>query len=96
MNVYGTLTGTLTSAGTVTGTLSSALALSATLTIPNAAGVNVYDGAYEVVPKAYEEQTLLTEGKIMANDVTVFKVPYYETSNIFDGLTVFIAEDTNG
>ena len=55
-----------------------------------------YEGAYEVTPKAWKEQILPTKDKIMAEDVTVFKVPYYETSNIFDGLTVFIAEDTNG
>lgn len=55
-----------------------------------------YDGSYEVTPKAYTEQTLETRGKLMTGDVTVFKVPYYETSNIFDGKTVFIAEDING
>ena len=94
MHVYGTLTGTLTSAGTVTGTLSSALALSATLTVPSAAGIVAYDGAYEVVPKAYEEQTLPTEGKLMADDVTVFRVPYFETSNV-SGETVYIASEVN-
>lgn len=57
---------------------------------------DTYDGSYEVTPKAWEVQTLATEGKLMLDDVTVFKVPYYETSNVFDGLTVFIAEDTNG
>lgn len=55
-----------------------------------------YDGEYEVTPKAWLDQTLETEGKLMTGDVTVFKVPYYETSNVFDGKTVFIAEDING
>lgn len=55
-----------------------------------------YEGLYEVTPKAHSEQTLDTKGKLMTDDVTVFKIPYYETSNLFDGLTVFIAEDTNG
>lgn len=55
-----------------------------------------YDGSYDVTPKAHTEQVLETRNKLMTSDVTVFKVPYYETSNIFDGLTVFIAEDSNG
>lgn len=59
-------------------------------------GGDPYEGAYEVTPKAWTEQTLPTKNKIMADDVTVFKIPYYETSNIHDGLTVFIAEDING
>ena len=92
MNVYGTLTGTLTSAGRVTGKISSSPTLSATMTVPSTAGVMAYDGAYEVVPKAYEEQTLLTEGKIMTDDVTVFRVPYFETSNL-SGETVYIASE---
>lgn len=57
---------------------------------------DTYDGDYEVTPKAWNEQVLATTGKLMTDDVTVFKVPYYETSNIFDGKTVFIAEDING
>jgi len=56
----------------------------------------IYEGSYEVTPKAHSDQTLDTKGKLMTDDVTVFKIPYYETSNLFDGLTVFIAEDTNG
>lgn len=59
-------------------------------------GGTVYDGSYEVTPKAWNDQILQTEGKLMVEDVTVLKVPYYETSNLFDGLTVFIAEETNG
>lgn len=52
-----------------------------------------YTGPYEVTPKAWVDQTLETEGLLMTDDVTVFKVPYYETSNLFDGKTVYIAEE---
>lgn len=52
-----------------------------------------YEGAYEVVPKAWHNQNLATKGKLMANNVTVFKVPYYETVNLFDGKTAYIAEE---
>ena len=50
-----------------------------------------YDGAYEVTPMADVEQVLATAQKLMADDVTVHKVPYYETSNDH-GMTVYIAE----
>ena len=97
MHVYGELNGTLTSSGLLHGTLvGDHHKIQGTLTIPTTPGLELYGGPYEVTPKAWEEQVLETEGKLMADDVTVFKVPYYETSNIFDGLTVFIAEDTNG
>lgn len=59
-------------------------------------GGDVYEGPYEVTPKAHNEVVLDTMGKVMEGDVTVLKVPYYETSNLFDGKTVYIAEDTNG
>lgn len=97
MHVYGELSGNLTSAGRLHGTLvGDHHKIQGTLTIPSTPGLELYDGPYEVTPKAWEAQTLATKDKLMADDVTVFKVPYYETSNIFDGLTVFIAEDTNG
>lgn len=97
MHVYGELNGTLTSAGLLHGTLvGDHHKIQGTLTIPSTPGLDLYGGPYEVTPKAWDAQVLETEGKLMSNDVTVFKVPYYETSNIYDGLTVFIAEDTNG
>lgn len=97
MHVYGELNGTLTSAGLLHGTLvGDHHKVQGTLTIPTTSGLELYGGPYEVTPKAWEEQVLATEGKLMTDDVTVFKVPYYETSNIHDGLTVFIAEDING
>lgn len=97
MHVYGELSGTLTSVGRLHGTLvGDHHIVQGTLTIPSTPGLELYGGPYEVTPKAWDAQVLETEGKLMSNDVTVFKVPYYETSNIYDGLTVFIAEDSNG
>lgn len=56
--------------------------------------IPVYAGPYSVTPKAGTAQTLSTAGKQMTEDVTVAKVPYYETSNT-SGTTVYIAEETN-
>jgi len=52
-----------------------------------------YAGPYVVTPRPYDPVELETRDKLMADNVTVLKVPYYETSNIYDGKTVFIAED---
>lgn len=53
-------------------------------------GYDVYDGQYEVTPSAHNSIVLETREKLMADDVTVLKIPYYETSNE-SGLTVYIA-----
>lgn len=49
-----------------------------------------YMGPYQVIPKAWEDQILPTKDKNMTDDVTVFEVPYEETSNPH-GTTVVIA-----
>lgn len=51
-----------------------------------------YMGAYEVTPKV-EAQVLPTAKKLMADDVTVKAIPYYETSNLSDGETVYIGTE---
>lgn len=53
-----------------------------------------YTGLYEVTPKAYDEQILETAHKMMADNVTVHVVPYYEASNA-TGDTVYIASEVN-
>ena len=54
-------------------------------------GGDVYDGDYVVVPKT-ESQVLPTRSKVMANDVTVKEVPFFQTSNTY-GDTVYIASE---
>lgn len=94
MHVYGELSGTLTSVGRLHCTLvADHHIVQGTLTIPSTPGLELYGGPYEVTPKAWEEQILQTEGKLMSDDVTVFRVPYYETINLFDGKTAYIAEE---
>lgn len=51
-----------------------------------------YTGEYEVTPKV-DAQTLPTAQKFMADDVTVFGIPYFETSNTSDGNTVYIGTE---
>ena len=52
-----------------------------------------YGGSYIVTPKV-EEQTLPTKERYMNNDVTVYGVPYFQTSNEY-GDTVYIASEVN-
>lgn len=52
-----------------------------------------YEGEYEVTPKVETETVLPTAQKLLARDVTVHKIPYYEVSNNSGGLTIYIASD---
>lgn len=59
----------------------------------NSGDVPVYDGAYSVTPKVYEETTLETKQKLMQNNVTVSRIPQYQVSNDADGVTLIIGEE---
>lgn len=54
--------------------------------------VPAFTGQYEITPHADRETVLECSGKKMTDNVTVFKVPYFETSNP-DGQTVYIASE---
>lgn len=51
---------------------------------------DIYSGQYEVTPLPSVEQILRTKGKILANDVVIAPIPYYEVSNDAGGITVSI------
>lgn len=59
----------------------------------NSGDIPVYDGAYSVTPKVYEETTLETKKKLMQNNVTVARIPQYQVSNDADGVTLIIGEE---
>ena len=63
--------------------------LSCALATAYAMNANVYTGDYEVTPKT-TAQELLTRQKFMADDVTVYAIPYYEVGNNSGGSTVYI------
>lgn len=52
---------------------------------------DIYEGEYEVTPKAESATVLPTKNKALEDNVTVHKIPYFETSNE-SGTTVYIAE----
>ena len=49
-----------------------------------------YTGTYEVVPDVYQAQVLDTANKLLSNNVKVYKIPQYETSNPSGGYTLII------
>lgn len=52
---------------------------------------DIYDGETVVTPKAHSETVLETAEKVVMDDITVLQIPYYETSNLSGGYTVYIA-----
>lgn len=50
-----------------------------------------YTGEYNVTPK-FEQTTLATKDKTMANDVTVRAIPVSRTTNPSGGKTIYIGE----
>ena len=92
ITVQGTITGALSANGGLSGALSSVGSLSGALSLGEGAFYQTYDGAYTVTPKANTEQILETAHKLMSDDVTVFEIPYFETSNL-SGTTVYIANE---
>lgn len=86
------LIGELTPRGSLAGELTPKTRIIGTLAL--GARVNeVYEGPYYVVPRAYDDIVLDTQDKLMTEDVTVSAVPYYETSNLSGGFTVYIARE---
>ena len=83
----------LEDADEITGELSPIQIINGIITYGNGTGetVPVYDEQYTVTPKAFEDIVLHTKNKKMINDVTVKEIPYFETSNLSGGLTVYIA-----
>ena len=54
----------------------------------------LYEGAYTVHSAAHEAQELPTANKHLVKNITVEKIPYYETSNLSDGITVYIGDES--
>lgn len=86
----GSVTGTLTGGAGLTGALAGERTVSGALTIPAAAAVPAYDGAYTVAPAFGGGTVLATAGKRMTDDVTVEAIALCRVSNLSGGKTVYI------
>lgn len=56
----------------------------------NMVDIPEYSGSYVVIPDTKDQQ-LETKNKRMTDDILVKEIPYYETSNQQNGITVYIA-----
>lgn len=72
-------------------TLKAQLSAHPTLTgvISRSISANYYEGPYSVKPK-FEDQTLLTNNKLMSDDVQVEAIEVSRTTNLAGGITVYI------
>lgn len=52
-----------------------------------------YSGTYEVVSKAHTDSYLETKDKKLTDNIHVKEIPYFETTNLSDGLTVYIGSE---
>ena len=84
-----TIHGKLSAPETLHGKLSGAT-LKGRINVSN--GYSVYTGDTVVIPKADSETVLGTAGKVVLENVTVRKVPYFETGNE-SGYTAYIASE---
>lgn len=85
-------TGELKSYGILRGSLQSDVKVSGSVTLPKAGDLlyDEYEGEYIVTPQPWDEIVLETGNKILRDNVTVEVIPYYETSNLSGGSTVYI------
>lgn len=51
----------------------------------------IYEGDYDVIPLAFQETVLKTKNKKLVDNIVVKEIPYYETTNLSGGNTVYIA-----
>lgn len=84
------LTGTIRSEISITGKLKTEDVVFGKIHLSG--NLSIYNGDYTVTPSV-EEQTLKTANKKMLEDVTVKKIPFYETSNLSGGNTVYIGSE---
>ena len=52
-----------------------------------------YKGSYEAVSRPFKDSYLETKNKRLKDNIHVKEIPYYETSNLSDGVTVYIGSD---
>ena len=53
-----------------------------------------YTGEHEVTPKVYENKTLQTKNHSMKDDILIRKIPQSEVSNLSNGTTLIIGEES--
>ena len=89
INSRGSIKGSISSGSTLQGTISAA----ASSQNSGLGEYTMYEGEYEITPDVDKKQTLHTAKKILSNDITVNAVPYTESTNTSNGITVHIGKE---
>ena len=85
--------GSISVESTLSGKILSDSSLSGSVSVPTFGAQEVYYGEYEIIPDVNGSQTLATAKKYLTDDIIIKEVPYSETTNISNGLTVYIGKD---
>lgn len=89
--VDGKITGALTNLLSLSGSLAKEYEITGNITLPVLRYTEEdYQGEYFIIPLAEQQTILQTEGKRLYNNVTIDKIPYYQTTNLSGGYTVYI------
>lgn len=80
--------------GVLKGSIRSKVFMSGIVHYPISVNIPVFNGDYIINPKS-TQQILLTKDKQMTDDVTIKPIPYFETSNEEDGITIFIGSEVD-
>lgn len=80
--------------GVLKGSIRSKVFMSGIVHYPISVNIPVFDGDYIINPKS-TQQILSTKDKQMTDNVTIKPIPYFETSNEEDGITIFIGSEVD-
>ena len=77
----------------ITGNISPINQISGNITYGVGTGetTSIYEGQYDILPLAFEKTVLLTKNKRLTENLIIEEIPYYETTNLSGGTTVYIA-----
>ena len=91
MKLHGSVSGKISGGGKMRGSISYAGTIGGAISA--GAPRNVYSGVYKITPKTSKEVVLDTAKKYLEQDITVLKVPFYQTSNEQGGTTIYIGDE---
>ena len=89
MNVYGTITGSLSGPIQISGRISGPAKLTASLSVPANTSA-VYGGPYEFTPTS-ETQTADIDGRLATSDIVINPIPSNYGLITWDGSTITVS-----
>lgn len=85
------MTGIINPVQSISGKINPVIMMSGTLNVAEGYYPDIYEGTLEFTSAVSIDQEIPTKKKLITNDITIKKIPYFETSNL-SGTTVYIGE----